>query len=79
MTSDEENDLLTETQEWLRCALLAANAVSPDVVASALSYELASLIASRVTDFPTAVELVWSFADTQVAQIRALGVGKPHP
>jgi len=81
MTGDDEiDDDLTATQEALRGTLLVcADTVSPGVLASALSYELASLIASRATDMATAVEMVWSFADAQVAQIRALGVGKLHP
>ena len=53
--------------------------VPADLLATALAYELASLIASAAATKADAIAAVTAFADTGADQIRAFGVGRPHP
>lgn len=53
--------------------------VPADALATALTYELTSIIANAAATRADAIAAVTAFAETQVDQIRAFGVGKPHP
>jgi hypothetical protein len=52
---------------------------SPATVASALMYELASLAAAISTSHAGALGLLRNFMENAERQIKAFGVGHPHP
>lgn len=62
-------------------ALLRAEFASdhPAVLCSALSYELASVLAEHADSQTAAVEAIWRASEVMEQQLQAFGVGKPHP
>lgn len=52
---------------------------TPQVLASALAYELASIIGTYATDVGDATRAVDAFVGAMQDQIRHFGVGRPHP
>jgi hypothetical protein len=66
-------------QARLRAALAPLADVPPAALATALAYELASLIARQSPDLTVARQAVHHFAALQITQLGAFGVGTPHP
>lgn len=50
-----------------------------DTLATALAYELASVVATTSPTHAEAVDVFTAFLDAGINQIRHFGVGKPHP
>jgi len=80
MAHDPRTLAAAQLHDQLRTLLLRRfDQTPPDLLAAALSYELASVVAASAETVADAILLVQYFADVQVDQIRRLGVGHPHP
>lgn len=69
-----------ELHERLRAFLLATMAhESPATIVSALMYEVVSITASIAASPGVADELLREYVENGRRQVRAFGVGRPHP
>ena len=69
-----------ELHERLSAFLLASMPLEPaDLIATALTYELTSLLASAAETEAEAIAALRLACKVAEKQIRAFGVGRPHP
>jgi UPF0716 family protein affecting phage T7 exclusion len=67
-------ELTTVLRAWLR-----ARREPPEALASAMSYEIAALVALHAGTVTDACALLDAWTETMKDQIRQLGVGVEHP